>query len=60
MDKLGETPAIGTTVKENENYEVENQFILRMPSGPAAALKSVVASGVLNLRIAFPFKSRPT
>lgn len=50
MDKLGETPAIGTTVKENENYEVENQFILRMPSGPAAALKSVVASGVLNLK----------
>lgn len=48
MDKLGETPAIGTTVKEN--YEVENQFILRMPSGPAAALKSVVASGVLNLK----------
>ena len=50
MDKLGETQAIGTTVKENENYEVENQFILRMPSGPAAALKSVVASGVLNLK----------
>ena len=49
MDKLGEIIAT-TTSKEDSNYEVENQFILRLPSQPAAALKSVVASGVLNLK----------
>lgn len=49
MDKLGENPTV-SAFKEDGNYEVESQFILRMPSGPAAALKSVVASGVLNLK----------
>lgn len=33
-----------------EPVELESQFILRLPSVPAAALKSVVASGVANLK----------
>lgn len=33
----------------NEPYELENQFILRMPAVPAASLKAAVGSGV-NLR----------
>lgn len=49
MDKLGDNTTV-SAFKEDGNYEVESQFILRLPSGPAAALKSVVASGVLNLK----------
>ncbi|XP_053207619.1 transcription initiation factor TFIID subunit 7-like [Panonychus citri] len=49
---------IGKTVDKSEipiessdgNTELESQFILRLPSLPAAALRSVVASGVLNLK----------
>lgn len=50
MDKLGDQAVTISAFKEDGNYEIENQFILRLPSGPAAALKSVVASGVLNLK----------
>lgn len=36
-------------VGSNEPYELENQFILRLPPVPAASLRAAVASGV-NLR----------
>jgi len=50
MDKLGDNIPVSAFKEGDVNYEVESQFILRLPSGPAAALKSVVASGVLNLK----------
>ena len=37
-------------IKDEANYEVENQFIIRLPPLPAASLKAVVQSGVLNLK----------
>ena len=46
------TNDITTTASDpnDGNYELENQFILRLPPAPAAALRAVVASGVLNLK----------
>lgn len=40
----------GVIRDEGANYEVESQFILRLPPLPAASLKAVVQSGVLNLK----------
>lgn len=32
-------------VETNENYELESQFILRLPSLPAASLRAAIRSG---------------
>ncbi|XP_046914043.2 TATA-box binding protein associated factor 7 [Dermatophagoides farinae] len=34
----------------NDNFELESQFILRLPSLPAASLRAAIKSGVLNLK----------
>ncbi|KAH9424697.1 TATA-box binding protein associated factor 7 [Dermatophagoides pteronyssinus] len=44
---LEEQPKLDST---NDNFELESQFILRLPSLPAASLRAAIKSGVLNLK----------
>ncbi|UXI16951.1 Nuclear transcription factor [Sarcoptes scabiei] len=39
-----------TTCDSQENFELESQFILRLPYIPAASLRVAIKSGVLNLK----------
>lgn len=35
-------------LETNENFELESQFFLRLPSLPAASLRAAIRSGIFN------------